>query len=35
VDVPRDEARLEDIIRAQLRLVFDGIRAAPNGRVKG
>jgi len=35
VDVPRDEARLEDIIRAQLRLVFDGIRAAPDGRVRG
>jgi len=35
VDVPRDEARLEDIIRAQLRLAFDGIRAAPDGRVQG
>jgi AcrR family transcriptional regulator len=35
VDVPRDEARLEDIIRAQLRLAFDGIRAAPGGRVRG
>jgi AcrR family transcriptional regulator len=35
VDVPRDEARLEDIIRAQLRLAFDGIRAAPDGRVRG
>jgi AcrR family transcriptional regulator len=35
VDVPRDEARLEDVIRAQLRLAFDGIRAAPDGRVQG
>jgi AcrR family transcriptional regulator len=35
VDVPRDEARLEDVIRAQLRLAFDGIRAAPGGRVQG
>jgi AcrR family transcriptional regulator len=35
VDVPRDEARLEDVIRAQLRLAFDGIRAAPGGRVRG
>jgi len=35
VDVPRDEARLEDIIRAQLRLAFDGIRVAPGGRVRG
>jgi AcrR family transcriptional regulator len=35
VDVPRDEARLEDVIRAQLRLAFDGIRAAPGGCVQG
>ena len=35
VDVPRDEARLEDVIRAQLRLAFDGIRAAPGGRARG
>jgi AcrR family transcriptional regulator len=34
VDVPRDEARLEDVIRAQLRLAFDGIRAVPDGRVQ-
>lgn len=35
VDVPMDEARLEDVIRGQLQLVFDGIRAAPGGRARG
>lgn len=35
VDVPRDEARLEDVIRGQLQLVFDGIRAAPGSRARG
>jgi TetR/AcrR family transcriptional regulator, cholesterol catabolism regulator len=35
VDVPSDEASLEDIVRSQLRLVFDGIRAAPEGRARG
>ena len=34
VDVSRDQ-RLEDVIAEQLRLVFDGIRAAPAGRVQG
>lgn len=35
VDVPRDEASLEDVVRSQLRLVFDGIRAAPGSRARG
>ena len=35
VDVPRDEARLEDVFRSQLQLVFDGIRAAPGSRAQG
>jgi len=35
VDVPRDVARLEDVVRSQLRLDFDGIRAAPGSRARG
>jgi AcrR family transcriptional regulator len=35
VDVPRDEASLEDVVRSQLRLAFDGIRAAPGSRARG
>jgi AcrR family transcriptional regulator len=34
VDVPRDEASLEDVVRSQLRLVFDGIRVAPGSRAR-
>jgi AcrR family transcriptional regulator len=35
VDVPRDEASLEDVVRSQLRLVFDGIGAASASRARG
>jgi AcrR family transcriptional regulator len=35
VDVPRDEAGLEDVVRSQLRLIFDGICVAPASRARG
>ncbi|MGD0483880.1 MAG: TetR/AcrR family transcriptional regulator [Gemmatimonadales bacterium] len=35
VEVPREEVGLEDLIRSQLQLVFDGVRAVPHARARG
>jgi AcrR family transcriptional regulator len=35
MDVPQPDVSLEDSIRSQLRVVYDGIRAAPDGRARG
>jgi hypothetical protein len=34
MDAPQPEATLEASIRSQLRLIFDGIRAADGGRAR-
>lgn len=35
VEVPREGVGLEELIRSQLQLVFDGIRAVPRARARG